>query len=432
MQHQCNCKGLECRTAPQYPRLREAAGDNRRISTWSILSLPAGKAGELSPPPGNLVNASVAKGKHVTIIITDDDVKRLLPMKDCVEAMRVAFRDLAAGSAVSRPRMRYVAQHPDPERKYLANVHVGAVPSYGIACVRAGSTIIKPPSATVDRRLYENPTGFNWGIVILYSVETAEPLALMHEFHLSGMRVGATSAVAVEHIARKDAATLGLFGTGKQAHTALEAIALVRPITRVNVFSPNVEHREAFVREMAREDIDIVAVEHARAAVDGADVICCATSALKPVFDGDWLEDGQLVVSIANSDVTNRNKRSEVDRRTYERATSIIVSDWASVIDGNQIEILDPLAEGVIRKEQIHELADVLADKVHIAQPERGAKTPGIIYYKNNAGMAIQFAAAGGLVYRKAIQEGSNKTIPTEWLGTDVSAFYKAGFRPSP
>src|SRR5262249_56799539 len=112
----------------------------------------------------------------MTIIITDEDVKRLLPMRDCIEAMRVAFGDLADGAAVTRPRMRYLARHPDPDRKYLANVHVGAVPSYGIACVRAGSQVIRPPSAANDRRLYENPQAFNWGIVILYSIETAEPL----------------------------------------------------------------------------------------------------------------------------------------------------------------------------------------------------------------------------------------------------------------
>jgi ornithine cyclodeaminase/alanine dehydrogenase-like protein (mu-crystallin family) len=108
----------------------------------------------------------------------------------------------------------------------------------------------------------------------------------MHEFHLSGMRVGATSALAVDEIARSDAATLGLFGTGKQARTALEAITLIRPITRVNVYSPNVEHCEAFAREMARDGVDVVAVQDAKAVVDGADVICCATSSLKPVFDG--------------------------------------------------------------------------------------------------------------------------------------------------
>ena len=67
-----------------------------------------------------------------------------------------------------------------------------------------------------------------------------------------------------------------------------------------------------------------------------------------------------------------------------------------------------------------------------IKQPPRGAAAKGIIYFKNNSGLAIQFAAAGGIVYQKAIQEGNNKTIPTEWLGSDLSSYYEAGFRPSP
>src|SRR5262249_29843979 len=326
--------------------------------------------------------------------------------------------------------MRYLAQHPDPERKYFANVHVGAVPSYGMACVRAGSQIIRPPSAKVDRRLYENPQAFNWGIVILYSLETAEPLALMHEFQLSGMRVGATTGVAVDAIARKDAATLGLFGTGKQADAALEAIALVRPIKRVNVYSPSAEHRAAFVRDMARNGLEVIAVADPRAAVAAADIVCCATTSMKPVFDGEWLEDGQLVVSIANSDATN--KRSEVDRRTYERATAVIVNDWESVIDNDQTELLDPIKDGVIRQDQVHELGNLLIGKATVEQPARGAGERGIIYFKNNSGLAIQFAAAGGILYKRASQQPNNKSIPTEWLGSDLSAYYQAGFRPSP
>jgi alanine dehydrogenase len=297
------------------------------------------------------------------------------------------------------------------------------------ACGR-GSQIIRPPSAKIDRRTYENPQAFNWGIVILYSIETAEPLALLHEFHLSGMRVGATTALAVDAIARPDAATLGLFGTGKQARNALAAIALVRPLRRVNVYSPNAEHRAAFVRDMARPGLDVGAAADAGAAVAGADVICCATTAMAPVFDGNSLEDGQLVVSIANSDVTN--KRSEVDRRTYERASAIIVNDWESVVDNDQTELLDPLQAGVIRSDQIHELGNLVNGKVTITQLPRGEPATGIIYYKNNSGLAIQFAAAGGVLYKKAMAQGSNKVIPTEWLGSDLSAYYQAGFRPSP
>ena len=366
----------------------------------------------------------------MTIIITDEDVKRLLSVRDCIEAMRVAFGDLANGAAVNRPRMRYLAKHPEPKRRYFANVHVGAVPSYGMACVRAGSQIIRPPSATNERRLYENPQAFNWGIVILYSIETAEPLALMHEFGLSGMRVGATTAVAIDQVARADAATLGLFGTGKQARCALEALQLVRPIRRVNIYSPNAAHRAAFAHDMSRDGIDVIAVEDPRNVVAGADIVCCATTAMRPVFDGDSLEDGQVIVSIANSDVTN--KRSEVDRRTYERATTVIVNDWESVVENDQTELLDPITDGVISREQVHELGDLILGKVRVIQPPGQGLGRGIIYYKNNSGLAIQFAAAGGIVYRKALAEGSNKTIPTEWLGTDLSAYYQAGFRPSP
>jgi alanine dehydrogenase len=366
----------------------------------------------------------------MTIIITDEDVRRLLPMRECIEAMRVAFRDFADGSAVNRPRMRYLAKHPDPDRRYLANVHVGAVPSAGIACVRAGSQIMRPPSATRERRTYENPQAFNWGFVILFSIETAEPVALLHEFHLSGMRVGATTAVAVDEMARPDAHTLGLFGTGKQARSALEAIALVRPIRRVDVYSPNAEHRAMFARDMSRDGLAVVAVDEPRAAVTGADVVCCATTAMKPVLDGNWLEDGQLVVSIANSDVTN--KRSEVDRKTYERASIVIINDWESVIDNAQTELLEPIETGVISRDNVHELGQLLTGKISIKQPPRGDPRKGIIYYKNNSGLAIQFAAAGGILYRKAMAEGSNKVIPTEWLGSDLSTYYKAGFRPSP
>ncbi len=366
----------------------------------------------------------------MTIIITDEDVKRLLPMRECIEAMRVAFRDFADGVAVNRPRMRYLAKHPDPERRYLANVHVGAVPSAGMACVRAGSQIMRPPTAARDRRMYENPHAFNWGFVVLFSIETAEPLALLHEFHLSGMRVGATTAVAVDEMAREDAHTLGLFGTGKQARNALEAIVLVRPIRNVNVFSPDAEHRAAFARAFSRDELAVTAVANPRAVVAGADIVCCATTAMQPVFDGDWLESGQFVVSIANSDVTN--KRSEVDRRTYERASAIIINDWESVIDNDQTELLGPMNAGVFRREQVHELGALVAGMVSVKQPPRADARARIIYYKNNSGLAIQFAAAGGILYRKSMAEGSNKVIPTEWLGSDLSAYYQAGFRPSP
>lgn len=361
--------------------------------------------------------------QDATLIITDDDVSRLLTMRECIEAMRVAFEDFANGVAVNRPRVRYLAQHPDPARRYFANVHVGAVPSAGIACVRAGSQIMRPPTAASERRTYENPAAFNWGLVILYSIETAAPLALMHEFRLSGVRVGATTGLAVDKLARADATTLGLFGSGKQARTALEAILCVRDIKRVRVHAPTRAHSEALVQEFARPGLDIAVANDPRECVEGADIVCCATSAMRPVFDGDWLRPGQFVVSIANSDVTN--KRSEVDEKTFARASAVIINDWESVVENQQSELLDPIERGLVDRNNVVELGDALTGK---ATPDLS----GIVYYKNNSGLAIQFAAAGGVIYRKAKAEGACKSIPTEWLGSDLSAYYAAGLRPSP
>ena len=137
----------------------------------------------------------------MAIVITDDDARRHLSMKECIEAMRVAFRDYALGEAITLPRVRYRAKTPDPDRLYFCNVHVGAVPSYGMACVRAGSNIIMADSVSSGRKVHANPEPVNWSVIVLYDLTTAEPLAFLHESHLSGFRVGATTGAAVDAIA---------------------------------------------------------------------------------------------------------------------------------------------------------------------------------------------------------------------------------------
>lgn len=359
----------------------------------------------------------------MTLIITDDDVSRLLSMRECIDAMKTAFMDFSDGVAVNRPRVRYLAKHPDPERRYFANVHVGAVPSSGMACVRAGSQIMRPPNEKSTRRMYENPAAFNWGIVILYSLETAEPLAFLHEFRLSGIRVGATTGMAVDHMTRMDASRLGLFGTGKQARNSLEAILTVRPIKHVKVYAPNRDRLDTFVAKAQRSGVEISAAQESREVVECADIISCATSAVQPVFDGSWLKPGQFVVTIANSDVTNI--RSEVDESVFQNASTIIVNDWESVTENNQVELTGLIDKGLVSRDKVHELGAILTGR---AKPDLS----GIVYYKNNSGLAIQFAAAGGILYRKALAEGACKSVPTEWFGSDLSEYYKAGLRPSP
>jgi ornithine cyclodeaminase/alanine dehydrogenase-like protein (mu-crystallin family) len=343
------------------------------------------------------------------IIITDEDAERLLSIPEAIGAMRVAFRDLSEGKAVNPPRLRYSASTPDPTRRYTANIHAGSVESFSVACVRAGSNFV--PAQQVDGRKVTLTADTNWTIIILYDLMTGEPLAFMHESYLSGLRVGATSALAVSEAAREDASVLGVFGTGMQAVPGCRAIASVRPIKRVKVFSPNPAHRAAFVKQMAGEKFETIAVDDPREVVRGAHVIACCTNSKVPVLQGEWLEPGQMVVTIANSDVINA--RHEVDEATFARASEIIINDWDSVEANRQVELSGPLAKGLVQREDVHELGDIVAGKSKLKR-----EPDGIVFYKNNTGLAMQFAACGAIVHKKLVAEGTNRTIPKEWFAS--------------
>ncbi|MBX9775823.1 MAG: ornithine cyclodeaminase family protein [Xanthobacteraceae bacterium] len=345
----------------------------------------------------------------MSIIITDADAERLISIPEAIEAMRVAFRDLAEGKAVNPPRLRYSSTTPDPTRRYTANIHAGAVESAGVACVRAGQAFV--PVQPADGRKVNVADDVNYTIVILYDLRTGEPLAFMHETYLSGLRVGATSALAVSLAAREDAGVLGVFGTGMQAVPACKAICAVRPIRRVKVFSPNPAHRAAFVQKMAGEAFETVAVDDPREVVRGAHVVACNTNSKVPVLNGEWLEPGQMVITIGNSDVMN--PRHEVDETTFARASQIIINDWDSVEANRQVELSGPIAKGLVKRENVYELGDIVAGKTVLVR-EPG----GIVFYKNNTGLAMQFAACGAILHKKLLAEGTNRTIPTEWFAS--------------
>jgi ornithine cyclodeaminase/alanine dehydrogenase-like protein (mu-crystallin family) len=133
-----------------------------------------------------------------------------------------------------------------------------------------------------------------------------------------------------------------------------------------------------------------------------------------PVLKGEWLEAGQMIITIANSDVINT--RREVDETTFARASDIIINDWDSVAANRQLELSEPIEKGLVRRESVHELGDVVACKAKLS------RTPGgIVFYKNNTGLAMQFAACGAIIHRKLLAEGTNRTIPRDWFASGYS-----------
>ena len=114
-------------------------------------------------------------------------------------------------------------------------------------------------------------------------------------------------------------------------------------------------------------------------------------------------------MSIANSDPTVT--RREVDEETFARASDIVIHDWDSVRANNQIELLEPIEAGLVDRAHVHLLSDVVAGRATVRwRPE------GIVYYKSNTGLAMQFAAAGAILLRKLREVGTDRVIPRDWL----------------
>ena len=364
----------------------------------------------------------------MTLVIEDSDVAAALPMADCIEAMEVAYSDYAARGAINIPRIRYRSETSDPQTMFGSNIHIGTTPTYDTAAIRVGgSAQTRDPADRGAQR--PKPGDSNWGFICLIYMRTGELLAIIQEFLLSGIRVGATSGLAAKHLAGAEASTVAMFGSGKLARTNLEALVQVRPVRRVNVFSPTREHRERYAKEMSAQlEIDVVPFDAPRDAMLGAEIVCCATNAGyisgEPVVYGHWLEPGQLVISLQNSD---RNfTKSEVDEATMVRSKIIVINDRESVESNEQRELLDPIERGTVTWDKIFTLGDIVTGHA-------GAKTQpeDIIYYKNNTGMGIQMAAAGAKIYRRARELGLGHEIPTEWFGSDLTAWYERGFFPS-
>lgn len=361
------------------------------------------------------------------LLISDPEVRQVLKMTDCIAAMERAFAEEARGIAVNRPRTRYKVP-PDLDKPgYMANIIAGAVPSSGVAALRYDSTIVQERVFAGTKRMdFPSPTKRSWGFVLLFSLETGEPLALIHDFSLSAIRVGATTGIAHRALSKKDSKVVGLFGSGNEARRNLEAICCVRAIESVKVYSSTKEHRERFAEEMTELlNVEIQAVSTPEAVIKGADIVMCATNSSQPVFDGRRLEPGQLVTTIANTDGVHR--RTEADATTMIRSDLIVLNNKETAITNQQRELLDLIDQGKFGWGKVCELGQVLTGK----HPGR-ANDQQIIYYKSNTGVGIQFAAAGALIYQACKKQGLGRELPSEWFGADLSEWMEKGFMPSP
>ncbi|MCW5850284.1 MAG: ornithine cyclodeaminase family protein [Anaerolineae bacterium] len=315
----------------------------------------------------------------MALLLHEADVERYLPMADAVAAVEAAFRHLGSGEAQNIPRAR--------TRLPTGQMHVMAAadPALGYLGLKAYTTI----------------GGRARFVVLLFSTQTGELLAVMEADTLGQRRTGAASGVATRYMARSDAQTVGVYGTGWQARSQVAAIAAVRDIRQIRAYSRNTEHREAFARGV-REGlgIEVVPVDQPHLAAEGADILITITSAREPVLRGEWLTPGVHI----NAAGSNALVRRELDEAAVQRCDRIVVD----AVDQARLEAGDllPLIErGTLHWGQVHGLGEVVTG----AYPGRVSDREMTLF--KSLGLAVEDIAAAGVVYERALADGAGQRI---------------------
>ena len=318
---------------------------------------------------------------HAIPFLDADAIRAAVPIGDLLDAVEDAYRDVAAGRDLSPLR---------------SHVPLGGGDLLLMPGVRAGGAGASVKLVTVMPGNAERGLPTIHGVVAWFDAATGRPLALLDGPTITAMRTGAASGVASRLLARPDAATLTVIGTGAQAEWQVRAVLEARPITRIVVHSRSAAGREAFASQIeALTGIPAEAASSAREAVDAADVICCATTSTEPVFEADWMRPGTHVNGIG----AFRLGMVELPPALFRRADLVAV-DARDAARAEAGDVMAAVEAGSVAEGDLVEIGSV--------DPGwQGRRPDGAITVFKSVGLAIQDAAAAELAVARLIGEAA-------------------------
>jgi len=329
------------------------------------------------------------------LILNADDVRRCLPMSECIAAMKQAFGLLGEGRAVVPLRAQLpVDLHSGTTLVMPAFVDGGEGPD--ALTVKVVSVFDNNPSRQLARIQ---------AAVLVLEPQTARPLALLEGATLTGIRTAAVSGAATDLMSRPESRVLGVLGAGVQARTHIEAVCCVRPIEEVRVYAPRAESVERLVSELlGREGLPecIQGVTSSGEAIRGADIVCCTTTSRTPVFDDADLAEGTHINAVGSyqRDVV------EVPAATVARAR-VVVDDRESAWE-EAGDLLQPLEAGVIDRDHVvAEMSELVGGSCE------GRTSEQQITLLKSVGLAVEDAMAAGVTLANAATLGVGQRV--EW-----------------
>jgi alanine dehydrogenase len=358
----------------------------------------------------------------MALLLTNEEVTRLLSMRDCMDAMERAFLELSKGNAAGRPRSNMVIPQQEPGRQYVLKTWDAALPSVDLVGIRITSSMMQESSTPAGRRLDslpQAPGGGYVGLVLLFRISTLELVAVIQDARLQVMRAGAVYGLAAKYLARRNAGVMGVLGSGGQAREQLTAVSLVRELKHAKVYSPTKANRERFARNMSEQlGIEVIACDTPRQVVEGSDIVAAASTSLEPVLSAAWLSSGAHVTSV---------KAQELDEETKKRASVIAVQSdermllWmpAAHLDHPQYKSWLRARDQKIDPARLALLTDLIAG----THPGRKREDEITVFGNfDNFGLGIAYPAVGAVVIDRARKLGVGREIPAEWFTQNESS----------
>jgi alanine dehydrogenase len=355
--------------------------------------------------------------------LSNADVEKVLTMGATLEALEVLYKQLGNREAVFFPRQDLHVPLARPEEELAAHylkVMGGASPAHKTVALRLSSDVVTWPMKGGLRRRVKLPVldGKWLGLIFLFSSANGELLAMIQDGFLSRMRVGGTNGLGAKYLARKDAARIGMFGSGWQAGAQLLALREIRDIKEVKVYSPTRENRERFCREMERVlDLPVVPTSVPEEAAKNMDILVTATNSRQSFFPGDWISPGVHMSCL---------QRDEMKEDAYRRCEVLVINT-----PNKEVNFTSSLFEEKEKRFGMEVKDHPFSFHVDWnSYPTLGelvtGKTPGrtgdaqVTGFVNNIGLGAQFAAVGARVYDLAKEKGLGKAFESDLFLEDI------------
>jgi alanine dehydrogenase len=325
-----------------------------------------------------------------TLILSEEDVKKVLSLEEVTDAVESAFRMKGLGHA-QMPSKQYLFM-----KKY--NGDLRTMPAYLEENDAVAVKVVN--SHPENRQKHGLPTVM--ATIILVDPRTGAPEAIMGGIWITALRTGAAGAIAAKYLANPNPKTVGMVGAGTQARTQLMGLEHVfGTIEEVRVWDLNGKAAVKYAEEMKSkcDQEFIYPVKSVRNAVQGADIIVTVTPSREPLVSAEWVDEGAHINCIG----ADAPGKQELDPAVLKKS-KIVVDDWSQSCHGGEINV--PLAKGTIKEE------DVWGDICEIvAGLKQGRTSPGEITVFTSTGLAIQDAAAAKIAYQKALKQKIGKTV---------------------